>query len=171
MNNLSSKYTQEFSLAVINSFLKTLKQSILIVQGVIVCLCIIQFTRYRFVRLRSVLARCELLYVSTSHSLCQELFQVFQSFLSCRCAPGSSPFITQLCYYNTLFSFVKNFFQILSKFYFVLCGPRGQLAYISTPQSICQALFHKNPTSFLYAFTCAQSSAIRGIPPVWTGRC
>ena len=104
-----------------------------------------------------------------SFTLSRTFFQVFQSFLSCRCAPSCSPFITQLCHYNTLFSFVKNFFLILSKFYFVLCGPRGQLAYISTPQSICQALFHKKSTSFLYAFTCVQSSAIRGIPPVWTG--
>ena len=36
LNNLSSKYTQEFSLAVIRY--TSLKQSIIIVQGVIVCL-------------------------------------------------------------------------------------------------------------------------------------
>ena len=39
----SSNITQEFSLAV---FSLTLKQSIIIVQGVIVCLFVIQFTRY-----------------------------------------------------------------------------------------------------------------------------
>ena len=46
LNNLLLAFiTQEFSLAVIRS--KTLKQSILIVQGVnLVRLCVIQFTRY-----------------------------------------------------------------------------------------------------------------------------
>ena len=42
-NSLLALITQEFSLAV---FSLTLKQSIIIVQGVIVCLYVIQFTRY-----------------------------------------------------------------------------------------------------------------------------
>ena len=101
----------------------------------------------------------------------KNFFQVFQSFLSCRYAPGCSPFITQLCHYNTLFPFVKNFFQVSANFFSVLCGPRGQLGYISTPYLFCQALFHKMHPSFLLTFTHGHSSTFNGIPLFWTVRC
>ncbi len=76
LNNLLLAFiTQEFSLAVIRS--KTLKQSILIVQGVnLVRLCVIQFTRY--ISRRSPQRP---IYISTPFLICQDVFSSFYKFL------------------------------------------------------------------------------------------
>jgi len=76
LNNLSSKYTQEFSLAVIR--LKTLKQSIIV--KVFVRLCVIQFTRYRGCRTPGCPFIAQLNYSITKKTYCQELFSNFFKF-------------------------------------------------------------------------------------------
>ena len=84
MNNLLlAIITQEFSLAVIRS-LKTLKQSILIVQGVIVCLYVIQFTRYSR-SLRSPAANFDIL--AHSAKFVKMFFTNFQTLFCALCCP------------------------------------------------------------------------------------
>ena len=80
-----------------------------IVQGVIVCLYVIQFTRYR--RRRS---RGQLLHSIILISICQVLFSSSSKFLRVFRLPvaRSDPFILA-----QPFSFVKNFFQVFSNFF------------------------------------------------------
>ena len=93
---------------------------------------VIQFTRYSVVRSRPLSVRCELLYVSTSYSVCQELFS----------------------------NFLRNFFKLwLSsrKFPFI-----GQLLYTSILNRICQDLFisfHKI-LLFLLVFRCCLKDSL-----------
>ena len=101
--NLSSKFYSRISLAVIRS--KTLKQSILIVQGVIVCLTLfnLQGTDAR---------RSELLYSNRWISICQELFYSFLKFflsadLRAQCRSSDSSAILPLSS-----NFVKVYFRI-----------------------------------------------------------
>ena len=112
----------------------------------------------------------ELLYLTTSLVICQELFSKFFEFrLSLW-----SPLVWQLFNFNTFKSacqelffvlfetfsfaffnflaavsnfymlphriaFVKNFFHFFSNSILCFAAPRGQLAYTSTPQMLCQA--------------------------------
>ena len=98
-------------------------------------------------------------------TLSRTFFKFFQSFLSCGCAPGSAPFITQLLYPITYHFICQELFQVFTNFF--LCGiywrrPRGQLAYISTAFPVCQALLYKNFGYFLLIFTRVQPSSISG---------
>ena len=89
----------------------SLKQSIIIVQGVLVCLYVIQFTRYScrsFARSRGLL---NILYFITAFFVCQELFS---SFL--------------------------NFFEVLFKRFSCVPILRRP-DYLSTSFEVCQALF------------------------------
>ena len=121
----SSNITQEFSLAV---FSLTLKQSILIVQGVIVCLFVIQFTRYSLARSQACRSRLNFLILSCNFRFVKPFFDLFfgnfHDFAFLRAV--SQPFI-------------------------------GKLAYISIPLLNCQALFYKFRHFFLViltAYTC-----------------
>ena len=117
----SSNITQEFSLAV---FSLTLKQSIIIVQGVIVCLFVIQFTRYSFARSQACRSRLNFLILSRNFQFVKPFFDLFfgnfHDFAFLRAV--SQPFI-------------------------------GKLAYISIPLPDCQALFYKFRHFFLVVLT------------------
>ena len=116
----------------------------LIVQGVIVCLYVIQFTRYRvFGAVRS-----ELLYSIIAFPVCQELFSIFsnlfqfihiQSLDSFSIISRSKPF-------------VKNFFQVFSNFFDRIFSPA---APAGNSVSLAQALpfvknFFTNSFKFLH---------------------
>ena len=108
--------------------------------------CIIQFTRYscvRFGRLFSSVAN----WIILSHlvELVKNFFQVFSKLFDVCCAPGFRRSSRNLIIIPHELSFVKNFFQILQiSFQLALFNcPRGQLRYITTAISICQALFTK----------------------------
>ena len=80
--DLSSKYTQEFSLAVLISSYTRFLNNPLIVQGVIVCLYVIQFTRYRhFHSLFAVAFAFAANFVSLAHvfEFVKHFFQVFSN--------------------------------------------------------------------------------------------
>ena len=117
----SSNITQEFSLAV---FSLTLKQSILIVQGVIVCLFVIQFTRYSPARSQACRSRLNFLILSRDFQFVKPFFDLFfgnfHDFAYLRAV--SQPFI-------------------------------GKPAYISIPLPDCQALFYKFRHFFLVILT------------------
>ena len=84
--------------------------------------CIIQFTRYSQLAFcgRSCVRR-ELFYINTSFRICQELFSSFFKFLfDVNCAPGCSPFITQLIYDITRSSICQALFLVLLNFLFYL---------------------------------------------------
>ena len=84
--------------------------------------CIIQFTRYSQLAFcgRSCVRR-ELFYINTSFRICQELFSSFFKFLfDVNCAPGCSPFITQLVQDITQSSFCQALFLVLLNFLFYL---------------------------------------------------
>ena len=75
-------------------FVYTKLKQFIIVQGVLS-----SSSRYSIYKVQTsfsqALARSELLYVSTTFSICQELFSKFlNNFLSCGCSPGA-PFIKQ----------------------------------------------------------------------------
>ena len=79
---------------------------------------VIQFTRYSVVHRRSFCVRSELLYVSTSYSVCQELFSnflknFFKLWLRSRPSRSSHNFFILA----EVLSFVKNFFQVFSNFF------------------------------------------------------
>ena len=81
---------------------------------------VIQFTRYSVARWRSFCVRCELLYVSTTYLVCQELFSSFlKNFLNCGCPPGS-PFIRQLSYTSTMNRVCQALFTTFHKILFIL---------------------------------------------------
>ena len=117
----------------------------------IVCLYVIQFTRYRKLACCGrACVRRELLYISTSFRICQELFSSFFKFLfDVNCAPGFRRSSHNFLMISHQVHFVKKFFSCFLNFFVLSCCPRGQLAYISTSISICQALFYKFRNSFL----------------------
>jgi len=89
--------------------------------------------------------RRELLYVSTSFRICQELFSSFIKFF---CAVLRSGRFRRSSHNSIkiphIISFVKNFFQVFTNFFvfsLVLRRPPGQLGYNTTGTFICQALF------------------------------
>ena len=119
--------------------------------------CIIQFTRYSFARLcKPDWARRELLYVTTSLSVCQELFSNSFNFFRHGVAlqflqPSSRNLISipqKPTFVKRIFPSFSNFFS----FWHIECRPRGQLRYITIENLFCQALFHKNIGYFLYVF-------------------
>ena len=130
----SSNITQEFSLAV---FSLTLKQSILIVQGVIVCLFVIQFTRYSFARSQACRSRLNFLILSRNFRFVKPFFDLFfgnfHDFAFLRAV--SQPFIRKL-------------------------------AYISTADIICQALFYKFSHLFLVILTAYTCPSATEFPPL-----
>jgi len=95
---------------------------------------------------------------TTFFSVCQELFHFFSNFFSC----GVALCRTQLFKDNTLTSYCQELFLVFLKFFVYRRRSRGQLAYISTSNPICQALFYKFRTFFLAIFTHAQLSTLGG---------
>ena len=84
----------------------------------------------------------QLFYVTTSCSVCQELFQVFENFFVAA-AFRSFPSVAQLDYIITDLFVCQELFSIFSNFFLLFRRPRGQLAYTSTALSFCQALFRE----------------------------
>ena len=90
----------------------------LIVQGVIVCLYVIQFTRYR----RAFRSRGQLSHFITSNPICQALFWIFLTFFVLLCIVLLPSWTACLCYHNTahlsipFFTFLDNSFQPLHAF-------------------------------------------------------
>ena len=106
-------------MAVINSsYTRFLKQSIIIVQGVIVCLYVIQFTRYRHCSWRSFPSAANFYILAHLVELVKNFFQVFRSFLRCGLCSRFYPFITQLLYDITSTSFCQELFSCFLKFLF-----------------------------------------------------
>ena len=110
---MSSKYTQEFSLAVLISSYTRFFNNPLIVQGVIVCLYVIQFTRYR----RAFRSRGRLLHSITGNPICQALFWIFLTFFVLLCIVLLPSWTACLCYHNIthlsipFFTFLDNSFH------------------------------------------------------------
>ena len=127
----SSKITQEFSLAVlIRSYTRTLKQIHLFVQGVIVCLYVIQFTRYRVHSLCAspIGLASELLYSSTSCRICQALFTSFSnSFVLFVDLQAFAFHRTTLLWYHRSFDLSRSFFLFFEVLWFISCRPAGDL--------------------------------------------
>ena len=120
LNNLSSKLLKNFRWLKFD-FSSNLNNLQNCPRCFLVRLHVIQFTRYSVVRWRSFRVRSQLLYVSTSIPLCQELFSNSSKlFKLCRCPPGK-PFIRQLLHFSIsnkicqpVFSdFHKNSFDLL----------------------------------------------------------
>ena len=75
---------------------------------------------------------------NTSKTVCQEvffvLFQTFRTmFFNCFSA------VSNFYMLSHRIAFVKNFFRFFSNSILCFAAPRGQLAYTSTPQLLCQA--------------------------------
>ena len=141
-------------MAVINSsYTRFLKQSIIIVQGVIVCLYVIQFTRYRHRSWRSFPSAANFYILAHLVELVKNFFQVFSKFFFVPVALPSKRFITQPFYDITSTSFCQEVFSQLFEVSDSFGVARKRLAYISIPPPICQALFYKFHHSFLWYFT------------------
>ena len=111
LNNLLLAYTQEFSLAVFISSLKTLKQSIIIVQGVNLVSC---YSIYKV----HLLAAANFDILSHNFSFVKNFFQVFSNFFSlCSFLPRSLERLGILAYTSP---FVNTFFQLFSTFFNLL---------------------------------------------------
>ena len=128
MNNLLlALITQEFSLAVLSL---SLKQSINCPRC-LVCLFVIQFTRYRAVPAM----RCELVQFTTKKSSCQEVFSLFFDFFTADpFLPAlSKPFIGKLAYITIPCSICQALFTIfLSLFWWFfladICAQKAKLS-------------------------------------------
>ena len=116
--NLSSKYTQEFSLAVLISSFTRFLNNPLIVQGVKNRLYVIQFTRYR----RAFRSRGQLLHSIIGNPICQALFWSFLTFFVLLCIVLLPSWTACLCYHNTshlsipFFTFLDNSFHPIHVF-------------------------------------------------------
>ena len=85
--------------------------------------------------------RCELLYVSTSCRICQELFSKFFKFFCAFAVLQAFAFHrTTLILYHRIFDLSRTFSCFFDFLWFHLAA-RRRLAYISTEAAICQALF------------------------------
>ena len=76
-------------------------------------------------------------------------FKIFQILFCVGCAPGFSPFITQLLYVNTSNLICQGLFPRFLKFFVFSAVSRRQLAYTTIRSPICQALFNKFRHLFL----------------------
>ena len=151
----------------VNFDLSSLKQSIIIVQGVL-------FVFALFNLQDTVFAAAVRLACSLYHSLFRlssTFFKVFQTFSSCseaiRCRQlFYSITSSQVC--QVLFSKFFKLFEVVSRCPPVLCALIRQLAYDNTSCSICQALFYKFLHFLLVVFTSGHLSTFPGF--FWTNR-
>ena len=120
---MSSKITQEFSLAV-NFDLSSLKQSIIIVQGVLFVFALFNLQGAVFVAHRC--QRVSLLILSQFVSFVKNFFQVFQTFFELFFQ--SSPSATFL-FYHIFRSLSRTFFKFFSDLISLWCfqPPSGDL--------------------------------------------
>ena len=92
-------------------------------------------------------------YLSTSCRICQVLFTSFSnSFVQFAVLPAVAVHRTTLLSYHRTFRLSRTFLIFFKLFSVDRC-PRRQLAYISTCNPICQALFYNFRNSFLLSLT------------------
>ena len=89
------------------------------------------------------------LYYHIFQNLSRTFFKFFKFFLMWILCSRRLPFITQLFKDITFSSICQALFLVLLNFLFYRCCSCGQLAYNSTPQGFCQALFYKLAIYFL----------------------
>ena len=134
MNNLLLAFiTQEFSLAVIRS--KTLKQSIIIVQGVI-CSSL----RYSIYKVHLALASANSVIIAPMFSFVKHFFQILANFFSVRFFLARSP--ERLHILPDVSPFVNTFFHI---FAIIFCAQKN------TKRGLFRALLNDPITSHLPA--------------------
>ena len=140
---MSSKYySRIFVGCFCSSYTRKLKQNLCCVRSLsttficprcLVCLYVIQFTRYRLARIcKPDWARCELLYSITLKPLCQELFSSFSKFFR-RVVVLQKHFLSSHNFFSIPHGvlFVKNFLQVFPiLFRLVLRVPLSRTALV-----------------------------------------